>query len=207
VISLYFEVLPKPGFEGCYLEMAARLKPELDRHAGLEFLDRSRAVARPAWLLSHQFWRDEAAMTSWRTNGAHHRTQACGRRDVLADYRLRVGQVVASWTRGETIVSRSALSDDSAYNHPGHRPMRFILSALSGPGFAVDAVERFASVYDPMLTVHVTSVSSEDEGLATMARWSAIRDLKTARLSVISRDYGMFERDEAPQFFEPVTLS
>ena len=95
MLALFFEVLPKPAQEAAYFETAARLKPALDASGGLEFLDRSASSTRPGWFLSHQIWRDEASMARWRTNPHHHRVQACGRTAILADYRLRVGHVVA----------------------------------------------------------------------------------------------------------------
>jgi heme-degrading monooxygenase HmoA len=214
MIALYFEVLPRPGHEATYFAMAADLKPELNRHAGLIFLDRSRAVGRPGWI--HQFWRDEAAMTSWRTNGQHHRAQACGRTDILADYRLRVGQVIATWEAGGPL-TRVEVPVDATYSHPDGRPARFIVSALAGPEFKGPKVEagefkggeadKYESVYDPALSVHVVGVRDEKAGTDLMARWSQADDLKSARLSLVSRDYGMFDRVEAPQHFDPVGLA
>jgi heme-degrading monooxygenase HmoA len=206
MISLFFEVQPAPGHEGTYFEMAANLKPALDASGGLLFLDRSRSAARPGWFLSHQFWRDEASMTRWRVNTAHHRAQACGRSDVLADYRLRVAQVVASVEPGRAIM-HEPIAGAAAYNDPHSVPERFILSILASAPLAGVPGETFASVYDPALSVHVVPVGSAAEGHSVLAHVADNPALKIARLCLISRDYTMRDRTEAPQYFEPVPRS
>ena len=206
MIALFFEVLPKPGHEGTYLEMAAKLKPALDESGGLLFLDRSRSAIRPGWFLSHQFWRDEAAMVRWRAHPAHHRVQACSRTDVLTDYRLRVAQVTAHATAGSGLVE-DAMAATAAYNDPAVTPERFMVSILARAGLAVAGGETFASVYDEALRVHVIPVAGALEGHEVLAR--ASRDPATlhARLCLVSRDYGLHDRREAPHYFEPVSLA
>lgn len=203
MIALFFEVLPKPGQEGSYFEMAAKLKHALDASGGLVFLDRSRSAARAGWFLSHQFWRDEASMARWRANPAHHRAQACGRADVLDDYRLRVGQVAASVACGHAIM-HEPLAGAAAYNDPHAVPERFIVSILASAPLAGLTGETFASVYDPALSIHVIPVSNAAEGLSILAHVADRPALKVARLCLVSRDYTMRERAEAPQYFEPV---
>lgn len=205
MIALFFEVLPRPGHEATYFQMAAALKPELDASGGLLFLDRSRSAARPGWFLSHQFWHDEAAMVRWRANGAHHRVQACARTDILADYRLRVGQVVA-WTEGVGIAT-GEVPAHTAYNDPTVTRERYLVSIVTGAPVAGIGGETFTSVYDAALAVQVVPAASGDEGRAVLARAAAHPAKRNARLCLISRDYGMFDRHEAPQYFEPVTLS
>ena len=206
MIALFFEVLPKPAHEGTYFEMAARLKPALDASGGLEFLDRSRSEARPGWFLSHQFWRDEASMTRWRTNAAHHRVQTCGRTDILADYRLRVGIVIAD-VHASRPPGAMPVPPYATYNDPTVKSDRYVVSVLSkGPMPGIGG-ETFASVYDPALAVTVATPAGMGEGLALLA---TVRDnpaMQAARLCLVSRDYGMSDRAEAPQYFEPVTLA
>ena len=205
MIALFFEVLPRPGHETTYLEMAAKLKPALDASGGLDFLDRSRSIARPGWMLSHQFWRDEASMTRWRTNAAHHRTQVCGRTDILTDYRLRVAQVIASFDIKHA-PEAMPVPPYATYNHPALVPDRYVLSVLGSAPVPALGGETFASVYDPALTVTVVPVPDGGHGHAVLAQAAAHAATKTARLCLISRDYGMFDRAEAPQYFEPLTL-
>lgn len=198
MMSLFFEVLPKAGQDATYFEIAAKLKPALDASGGLLFLDRSRSAARPGWFLSHQFWRDEASMVRWRADPTHHRAQVCGRTDVLADYRLRVGEVIASIGEGEPPAEAHSNSGETG---------RYVVSVLAGGHIPGLPGESFASVYDAALSVIVIPVATVAEGQDVLARAGAHSALRFARLSRISRDYGMSDRTEAPQHFEPVTLS
>jgi heme-degrading monooxygenase HmoA len=208
MIALFFEVLPRPEHEATYFEMAAKLKPALDASGGLEFLDRSRSASRPGWFLSHQFWQDDASMTRWRVNPAHHRAQACGRTDILSDYRLRVGQVIAS-VAGDGAVSEHPLPPSAAYNDPTRRTERFLVSVTADHTNCgvPQGSESFKSVYDTALVVGVVPVPTAAAGLDVL-RWAAgYGGHRYSRLCLISRDYGMFDRHEAPQYFEPVTLA
>ena len=206
MIALFFEVIPRPEHESTYFEMAAKLKPALDASGGLLFLDRSRSAARPGWFLSHQFWQDEASMARWRANAAHHRVQACGRADVLSDYRLRVGQVIASVSAGSPL-AHAVLTPETAYNDPARVPERFMVSILSNGGVPGIDGECFTSVYDPTLTVQVATASSSEEGCEMVSRAASHPTIKHARLCLVSRDYSLHDRREAPQFFAPVSLA
>lgn len=202
MLALFFEVQPRPGQDGAYFDIAAKLKPALDASGGLLFLDRSRSSLRPDWFLSHQFWRDEASMARWRANPAHHKAQSCGRTDVLADYRLRVAQVMWSHQRGEGQTTFE-LPPHTAYNHPDHAAARWIVSVLHDAPLASppEGTETFASVYDPALLVSI--VQPGTSGRHAVQRLSADPGVRTVRLCLVSRDYGMFDRAEAPQFFAP----
>jgi heme-degrading monooxygenase HmoA len=203
MIALFFEVLPRPDHETTYFAMAARLKPALDASGGLLFLDRSRSAGRPGWFLSHQFWRDEASMARWRADAAHYGAQACGRAEILADYRLRVAAVVASVTAAGDIVRAPASAD--AYNDPAVTPERFIVSLLTDAAADLSTLpgETFASVYDPALRVHVMSVDSAADGQQVLVWAQARPHVRHARLCLVSRDYTMRDRAEAPQYFAP----
>ncbi len=196
MIALFFEVLPRPGQEDTYFQMAAKLKPALDASGGLVFLDRSRSAARPGWFLSHQFWADEASMVRWRLHPAHHRAQACGRADVLADYRLRVALVVASATDDSLAPAAPSLADG-----------RLMLSVISTSPIASPSGETFASVYDTALHIAAVPVATAVEGVAYIDRARTDPAVKAARLCRVVRDYGMYTRAEAPQYFPPVTAT
>jgi heme-degrading monooxygenase HmoA len=195
MIALFFEVRPKPQQDAAYFQMAAALKPALEASGGLLFLDRSKSADRPGWFLSHQFWTCDDAMTRWRTDKAHHRAQVCGRTDILADYRLRVGAVIASVTGDGEFVSHPA---------PATRE-RYVVSILAAPSLAAYGGETFSSVYDETLCVHVVPVASATEGHALLARAAGDPATRHARLCHITRDYGMFDRTQAPQHFDAVT--
>lgn len=204
MIALFFDVRPKPQQEASYFDTAARLKPALDASGGLEFLDRSRSATRPEWFLSHQFWRDEASMARWRANPAHHHAQSCGRTEILDDYRLRVALVIAHVKPGHAII-HEPFAGVAAYNDPTATPDRFVVSTLTrtGSGHPIPG-ETFVSVYDPDLSVIVTEVASAAEGYDVLAHAAAHDTLRVSRLCLISRDYTMRDRREAPQYFPAV---
>jgi heme-degrading monooxygenase HmoA len=88
-----FEVEPKPGREGDYLDIAAALKSELEKIDGFISVERFRSLAKDGKILSLSFWRDAEAVKRWREQTQHRRAQVRGRTDVFADYRLTVAAV------------------------------------------------------------------------------------------------------------------
>ena len=97
MIAIIFEVWPAPGEQPHYLDLAAALRPELDRIDGFLSVERFESLAQPGKLLSLSFWRDEAAVAAWRNSAAHRKTQAKGRDGVFSDYRLRVAAVMRDY--------------------------------------------------------------------------------------------------------------
>ena len=88
-----FEVEPKPGREGDYLDIAAALRPELEKIDGFISVERFRSLNQDGKLLSLSFWRDAEAVKRWREQNQHRRAQAKGRTEVFADYRITVAAV------------------------------------------------------------------------------------------------------------------
>ncbi len=101
MIAVIFEVLPREGLRGDYLDTAARLRPLLDGIDGFLSIERFESLTVPGKVLSLSFWRDEAAVAQWRRLGEHRAAQADGRGRVFADYRLRVAQVVRDYGMAE----------------------------------------------------------------------------------------------------------
>src|SRR5262249_5447452 len=95
MFSAMLEVNPIPEQFDAYLGMAKMLRPELEKIDG--FIDNNRyaSLTREGWLLSLSSWRDEKALVRWRVSKNHHRVQQAARDRVFADYRLRIGQLVA----------------------------------------------------------------------------------------------------------------
>jgi heme-degrading monooxygenase HmoA len=101
MIAVIFEVWPADGRKQTYLDIAAELKPELERIDGFLSIERFQSLLDDTKLLSLSFWRDEAAVAAWR-NVEHHRSaQKAGRKGVLRDYRLRVAQVLRDYGMDE----------------------------------------------------------------------------------------------------------
>lgn len=101
MIAVIFEVDPRPGAAPRYFELAAALKAELESIEGFISVERFESVAQPGRFLSLSFWRDEAAVRSWRCHAMHRQAQQEGRSDVLAGYRLRVATVVRDYGKLE----------------------------------------------------------------------------------------------------------
>ncbi|MCM0608843.1 MAG: antibiotic biosynthesis monooxygenase [Ideonella sp. WA131b] len=97
MIAVLFELDPRPGAASRYFELAAALKADLESIDGFISVERFESLARPGRYLSLSFWRDEAAVRSWRCHGRHRQAQQEGRSDVLAGYRLRVATVMRDY--------------------------------------------------------------------------------------------------------------
>lgn len=97
MFAVIFEVEPATGRQQEYLDLAAALRPELEKIDGFISIERFSSLTRPGKILSLSFWRDEAAIAKWRQHEEHHRAQWKGRAGVFADYRLRVASVVRDY--------------------------------------------------------------------------------------------------------------
>lgn len=97
MIAVIFEVLPHPNGRQHYLDIAARLRAELETIDGFLSIERFESLSQPGKFLSLSFWRDEAAVLEWRNREAHRAAQKAGRETVFADYRLRVAQVLRDY--------------------------------------------------------------------------------------------------------------
>ncbi|WP_333835306.1 antibiotic biosynthesis monooxygenase family protein, partial [Rubrimonas sp.] len=60
-------------------------------------IERFQSLANEGKLVSLSFWRDEAAIAAWRGTDRHREAQTAGRTAILADYRLRVAEVVRDY--------------------------------------------------------------------------------------------------------------
>lgn len=115
MIVVLFEAWPAPGEQGRYLDLAAELRPQLNSIEGFISIERFESLTEPGKLLSLSFWRDETAVTAWRTTPAHRATQMEGRSGVFRDYRLRIARVVRDY--GMTDRDEAPL-DSQAKLHP-----------------------------------------------------------------------------------------
>ncbi len=204
--ALLFEVLPRPGHEDQYFRSAAALRPLLAGHDGLLFLDRYRSESRPGIILSHSHWRDEASLARWRADGQHHAAQCAGRREHFQDYRIRISHVLRAIARtGED----THYAEDGAYADPETNAASY-LAILSTRSTRVTSTtangETFRSVTDSAALLTVVHLATPENGHALLDRVRTRPDMTHAMLCRVSRDYGMFDRAEAPQYFPDVTL-
>jgi heme-degrading monooxygenase HmoA len=93
MIAVIFEVRPAEGRREDYLDLAGKLRPELEKVDGFLSIERFESLVEPGKMLSLSFWRDEAAVQAWRNHSGHRATQAKGRAGIFDTYRLRVAAV------------------------------------------------------------------------------------------------------------------
>lgn len=97
MIAVIFEVWPKAGRKQHYLDIAAGLRPLLEKIDGFISVERFESLTEPDKLLSLSFWRDEEAVAAWRRIEAHRAAQAKGRAEIFRDYRLRIAGVIRDY--------------------------------------------------------------------------------------------------------------
>ena len=95
--AVIFEVSPRPGRADRYFDLAAELRPELEKIDGFISVERFESVSTPGKYVSLSFWRDEAAVRAWREHVDHQAAQSRGQREIFADYRIRVAEVIRDY--------------------------------------------------------------------------------------------------------------
>jgi heme-degrading monooxygenase HmoA len=218
MFSVMFEVLPRQERFDDYLAFAKELKPRLEKIDGFVDNERFKSTRRPGWLLSHSTWRDEKAVVRWRTVGEHHAIQERGRNEIFRDYHLRVGDVTfdshppaaapvreqrldATQTGIAKIVTLTELTPDDPSRAPQAESLASMLGLDAAKPHAVADQDVFSSIYTPGKLALL--VSWRDEAAASAwapAQRIANASVRHRRVRVV-RDYGMFDRAEAPQYF------
>lgn len=97
MIAILFEVEPAEGQRDTYLDLAAALRPELERIEGFVSVERFQSLTNPGKLLSLSFFETEDAVIRWRERVVHQAAQRRGRAGVFRDYRLRVAPVIRDY--------------------------------------------------------------------------------------------------------------
>ena len=93
MIAVIFEVSLGEGRVEEYLDIAGKLKPQLEQIDGFISIERFSSFNEEGKVLSLSFWRDEKAIEQWRNLETHRHAQEKGRGGVFHDYRLRVANV------------------------------------------------------------------------------------------------------------------
>ena len=220
MFSVIFEVHAKPDQWDAYFGEAKMLRPELERVDGFVDNIRYKSLTRDGWILSLSGWRDEKSVVRWRTATRHHMVQERGRSEILLDYHLRVGEVTRD-TRvpigqkieeqrldatevgeGTTITFIDAQwPSTSCDTLNATETARFL-------GFKPDAAGLASwDVYDAVLTpgdLILMMVWKTKGDADAFARWVVMPLGSRLRHVRVVRDYGMFDRREAPQYYPPV---
>jgi heme-degrading monooxygenase HmoA len=220
MFSVIFEVHPKPDQWDAYLDNAKMLRPELQKIDG--FIDniRYRSLTREGWILSLSGWRDEKSVVRWRTKMRHHMVQEKGRTEILSDYHLRVGQITQDTRIPEGHVLAEQRFDETEVGEGtavtlidaklrAHWTKGSTVAAYSKYfGFNPDAEgmigwDVFDAVLTPgdlmlLLTWRTKEVAEAFDKTARLPEGARLRRVR------VVRDYGMFDRREAPQYYPDV---
>jgi heme-degrading monooxygenase HmoA len=97
MIAVIFEVWPKPEHRQEYFDLAAELRPILEKIDGFISVERFESLTEKGKILSLSFFRDEKAVEAWRNLPAHRRDQDKGRGRIFGNYRLRVAGVLRDY--------------------------------------------------------------------------------------------------------------
>jgi heme-degrading monooxygenase HmoA len=220
MFSVLFEVYPKPDQWDAYLGYAKMLRPELEQIRG--FIDniRYRSLTREGWILSLSSWHDEKALVRWRTKAHHHDVQEKGRSEVLRDYRLRVGQVTEDTRPPDGYALQEQRFDETEAGQgttvtliDGKRQPEWVQRTnpsdvaewLGLDPRATDLVSW--DVFDAVLTPGdiILMMSWRDVAAAeSFENTVELEDDTRLRRVRVVRDYGMFDRREAPQYYPDV---
>jgi heme-degrading monooxygenase HmoA len=220
MFAVLFEVQPKPDQWEAYLAYAKKLKPELEQIDG--FIDniRYRSLRREDWIFSLSGWRDEKALIRWRTKANHHGAQENGRARILLDYHLRVGEVTrdtrlpAGHALAEQRLDETQTGDATTVTMiDAKRPADWVQKAdaqavAAWLGLRPDAAglvswDVFDAVLDPGDIILLMSWRDHRSADAFAATAKLPEGARGRRVRIV-RDYGMFDRREAPQYYPDV---
>ena len=220
MFAVIFLVEPRSQRWNDYLDLAKFLKPKLEAVDGFIDNERFESKRKPGRLLSLSTWRDEKAVVRWRTQGEHHAVQEKGRLQIFNDYRLRVGEITHDTRAPAGLTIMESRRDDTEIGDAKAATLTDLTPAGSDSaasadtlpgGLGLDAqrdgladVELFESIYSPGKLLLLGLWSDADAAGAWKPVHPAGGGTMRHRQVRIIRDYGMFDRREAPQYFRAV---
>jgi heme-degrading monooxygenase HmoA len=212
MFAVIFEVNPKPEQWDAYLGYAKLLRPELEQIDGFIENERFSSLRREGWLLSLSIWRDEKAVIRWRTRARHHEVQEKGRTVVFGDYHLRVGEIIADNRLPAGQVLRAQRFAETAAAAKLIALSEATLDGLPNAGMIATRLGTFDTANPGLVDWDVFESIVQPGKFILLTSWrDAVpdaslqggADIRHRRVRVI-RDYGMFDRAEAPQYYPPV---
>jgi len=219
VFAAIFEVQPKQGKFDEYLSLAKYLRPKLEAIDGFIEVDRFASKRTPGRVLSLSTWRDEKAVVRWRTQSDHQAVQEKGRFEVFEDYHLRVGEVIADTAppAGLTVAEQRFDATEAGrakvvtltelmMREPGAAEAVRLATLLGLPTDADGLTEQGAleSIYHPGKLLLLAAWRDADHARSWWPTAPGGTKSFRHRCVRVIRDYGMFDRREAPQFYPEV---
>ncbi|HVY58189.1 MAG TPA: antibiotic biosynthesis monooxygenase [Xanthobacteraceae bacterium] len=217
MFAVIFEVQPREGRFDEYLALAKHLKPELEAIDGFIANERFTSTRTAGKILSLSIWRNDIAVARWRSHGEHHAVQCKGRSEVFADYHLRVGEIVSDSApppgttleqqRFDTTEAGGAklVTLTEVVVDPAAPDALRLASAAVPQGAAVGPAEHevFESISNPGKFLLLAGWRETDAGERWTPQPTGVTSFRHRRVRIV-RDYGMFDRREAPQFHASV---
>lgn len=195
--TLLFEMKPLAGHEEHYFSHVAKLRPILLQQEGLLFVHRYKSLSRPDIILSHSLWRDEAAITQWRANKEHRKSQIAGRKKHFEDYRIRISHAIYCHPVTDHLQHTEEIDASSSIDNATGR----FLAIIRSTSVPINAIEEiYESVNEASSYLYVSEHAKQQEGLKRCLAAQRDDDTKSTILARVSRNYSMYDRDEAPEY-------
>ena len=171
--------------------------------------------------MSHSTWQDEKSVARWRTQAEHHTVQEKGRFDIFQDCRLRVGDVtvdsdpprqapILEQRLDETEVGIGKVATITEITpekgatfaaQTGVLPAHLGLDLRNG---AIIEHNVFESIYYPgKFALLIGWKNGEAANSWSPKRVEGVTKLRHRQVRVV-REYGRFDRREAPQYYPDV---
>ena len=195
LIGLFFEVVPNPGHLHHYFSYVEKLKPELEKHKGLIWLNRYRAQCDDYSLLSYQLWDSEKSLENWRQNKMHRLAQKAGIKKHFKNYRIRIGQRLAYWPADTVPDAHFELASEASELLLSIQSRVFIPASAFNKHASLDCVYCDLSSSDQFITLVTPNNLSSAMALTSSMSPDFFDKIE---LFLISRNYSMIERDQAP---------
>jgi heme-degrading monooxygenase HmoA len=195
-VGLFFEVVPNSGHLHHYFSYVEKLKPELEKHKGLIWLNRYEAQLDDYSLLSHQLWDSEKSLENWRQNKQHRLAQKAGIKKHFKDYRIRIGQRLACWQADLVTETNFELTSKSDALLVSIQSRTVISNTAFNKHAVLDGAYNGLSASDQFITLVTPNDLPSVKALTSLISTDSIDKIE---LFLISRDYSMTNRIQAPR--------
>ena len=101
MFAVIFEMEPEKESAQKYFDLAAELRPELEKIDGFISVERFSSMYNEGKYLSVSFWRDENALNQWREHLGHRDAQEKGITNIFRNYRIRVAEVIRDYGKDD----------------------------------------------------------------------------------------------------------
>ena len=195
-VGLFFELVPNSGHLHHYFSYVEKLKPELEKHKGLIWLNRYEAQFDDYSLLSHQLWDSKKSLENWRQNKQHRLAQKAGIKKHFKDYRIRIGQRLACWQANSVTETNFELTSKSDALLVSIQSRTVISNTAFNKYAVLDGAYNGLSASDQFITLVTPNDLPSVKALTSLISTDSIDKIE---LFLISRDYSMTNRIQAPR--------